>query len=181
MRLFAHKNRQHTGFTIVELLIVIVIIAILAAITIVAYNGIQQRARDSARKQDLATLAKAIKLYQVDVGNYAQANCGNGTGTGWLHSDYDGAGPHVSVNNCLLGNGPHSSQNYLGSVRKDPSGLDACSGVACTAYMKASCGLGTWVMAHLETLPEATGTETDATCQPGWDSAYGINYVLKVD
>ena len=41
-------QRNLRGFTIVELLIVIVIIAILAAITIVAYNGIQQRARDSA-------------------------------------------------------------------------------------------------------------------------------------
>ncbi|MCA9336117.1 prepilin-type N-terminal cleavage/methylation domain-containing protein, partial [Candidatus Saccharibacteria bacterium] len=46
------KNKK-TGFTIVELLIVIVVIAILAAITIVAYNGIQQRSRDSIRKSDL--------------------------------------------------------------------------------------------------------------------------------
>ena len=37
-----------SGFTIVELLIVIVVIAILAAITIVAFNGIQERARASA-------------------------------------------------------------------------------------------------------------------------------------
>ena len=36
------------GFTIVELLIVIVVIAILAAITIVAYTGIQNRAYDTA-------------------------------------------------------------------------------------------------------------------------------------
>ncbi|MCA9336234.1 prepilin-type N-terminal cleavage/methylation domain-containing protein, partial [Candidatus Saccharibacteria bacterium] len=49
------KIRKHrlSGFTIVELLIVIVVLAILAAITIVAYNGIQQRSRDSIRKSDL--------------------------------------------------------------------------------------------------------------------------------
>jgi len=41
-----HKNLRR-GFTIVELLIVIVVIAILAAISIVAYNGIQARAENS--------------------------------------------------------------------------------------------------------------------------------------
>ena len=39
--------RKNVGFTIVELLIVIVVIGILAAITIVAYNGIQDRAKSS--------------------------------------------------------------------------------------------------------------------------------------
>jgi len=38
----------HDGFTIVELLIVVVVIAILAAITIVSYNGVQAQAKRSA-------------------------------------------------------------------------------------------------------------------------------------
>lgn len=60
------RNKRRDGFTIVELLIVIVVIAILAAITIVAYNNIQQRARDSRRAQDLKNIKKAVLLYQVD-------------------------------------------------------------------------------------------------------------------
>lgn len=61
---------RKSGFTIVELLIVIVVIAILAAITIVAYNGIQNRARTSALSSSLQTAAKKILLYQVeDPGN----------------------------------------------------------------------------------------------------------------
>ena len=40
-------TRRTSGFTIVELLIAIVVIAILAAITTVAYNGIQERVRDA--------------------------------------------------------------------------------------------------------------------------------------
>ncbi len=54
------------GFTIVELLIVIVVIAILAAITVVAYNGIQARAQDSAITNDLASIKKKIELYKID-------------------------------------------------------------------------------------------------------------------
>lgn len=53
------------GFTIVELLIVIVVIAILAAITIVAYNGIQQRARDTRRASDIAQIKKALLAYDA--------------------------------------------------------------------------------------------------------------------
>ena len=54
------------GFTIVELLIVIVVIAILAAISVVAYNGIQNRAADSAVVSDLAVLKKKIEVYKID-------------------------------------------------------------------------------------------------------------------
>ena len=51
-------NRNHTGFTIVELLIVIVVIAILAAITIVAFNGIQDRARFGSYRSDITAINK---------------------------------------------------------------------------------------------------------------------------
>jgi prepilin-type N-terminal cleavage/methylation domain-containing protein len=59
-------RKTTSGFTIVELLIVIVIIGILAAITIVAYNGIQDRARVSSVSSALSQSAKKLKLYQVD-------------------------------------------------------------------------------------------------------------------
>lgn len=69
--------KRQKGFTIVELLIVIVIIGILAAITIVAYNGIQQRARDSARTSDIAGIQKALELYRADNGVYPSVGSDN--------------------------------------------------------------------------------------------------------
>lgn len=57
-----------SGFTIVELLIVIVVIAILAAISVVAYTGIQQRANNSSRIAVGDQWVKAFKLYEAQTG-----------------------------------------------------------------------------------------------------------------
>lgn len=59
------KQIKSKGFTIVELLIVIVVIAILAAITIVAYNGIQNRAHTTAQKTAAENVAKKIESYNA--------------------------------------------------------------------------------------------------------------------
>lgn len=61
---------QQKGFTIVELLIVIVVIGILAAIVIVAFNGIQSRARDAERTSDIRTIHKKLEVFYADKGYY---------------------------------------------------------------------------------------------------------------
>lgn len=65
---------RKNGFTIVELLIVIVVIAILAAITIVAFNGVQSSSRDAVKKQDVAAIVKALEAYYAEKGYYPNAN-----------------------------------------------------------------------------------------------------------
>ncbi len=60
------KKNTEQGFTIVELLIVIVVIAILAAITIVSYNGIKQRANASAAKSNAASVKSVAEAYNSD-------------------------------------------------------------------------------------------------------------------
>ena len=61
---------KQSGFTIVELLIVVVVIAILAAITIVAYNGIQNRAKSSAAQALANNVAKKAEAYNTVANTY---------------------------------------------------------------------------------------------------------------
>lgn len=58
-------NHTSSAFTIVELLIVVVVIAILAAITIVAYNGVTGRAKASAAQSAAETASKKVLTYMV--------------------------------------------------------------------------------------------------------------------
>jgi prepilin-type N-terminal cleavage/methylation domain-containing protein len=61
-----NRHRKQLGFTIVELLIVIVVIGILAAITVVAYNGIQDRAQRAKITSDLRNIENAINMARAD-------------------------------------------------------------------------------------------------------------------
>lgn len=58
------------GFTLVELLIVIVVMGILVTITFATYRGLQQRAQSTATQEDLATIARQMRVYQIKHGGY---------------------------------------------------------------------------------------------------------------
>lgn len=173
---------KQKAFTIVELLIVIVVIGILAAITIVAYNGVQARSRDNVRKSDLSQIAKSLHLYNIDEDNYLSATGGCSSGGGWFHNDYDGTGPLKSMRQCL------ADKNLLSTTINDPQYSLGCTVVVasplqenCFYYMKYDCGGIAYLFANLESLPHST-TDTDSfTCQPTLDSRYGMNYVLRVN
>lgn len=54
------------GFTLVEIMIVIVVVAILATITIVGYSNVQDRTHDAAVKSDLSSAAKLLNVFKVN-------------------------------------------------------------------------------------------------------------------
>jgi prepilin-type N-terminal cleavage/methylation domain-containing protein len=63
-------NKSQSGFTIVELLIVIVVIGILAAITIVAYNGVTARANTTSAQAAAGSALKKAEAYNVEEAGY---------------------------------------------------------------------------------------------------------------
>lgn len=67
------KYRQ-SGFTLVELTIVIVVIAVIAAVVIVGYTNITTGARDSERKAELGDVMIALKRYREDNGGYPRCD-----------------------------------------------------------------------------------------------------------
>jgi len=74
-------NPKLSGFTIVELLVVIVVIGILAAITIVSYTGISNKAITASLQSDLTNASNQLKMYQVEYGSYPESPLTNGCPT----------------------------------------------------------------------------------------------------
>lgn len=108
-------KRKETGFTIVELLIVIVVIGILAAIVIVAFNGVQGRAKDTQRDNDLKSVQKALELYYIDNGGYPICN---GTGTNVAPF----ANSSGLLASCLA---DELIPKYIGALPEDPTNDNA--------------------------------------------------------
>ena len=69
-------NPKERGFTIVELLIVIVVIGILAAISIVAYNGVQNRAKTSSGQSQANSIVKKFEALNAVKGAYYTSAAG---------------------------------------------------------------------------------------------------------
>jgi prepilin-type N-terminal cleavage/methylation domain-containing protein len=166
------KNKQ-SAFTIVELLIVIVVIGILAALVLNTFSGAQAKARDTKRITDIAAIKNALIAYAVEKGDYAK-NCGNGSGSGWFSYTYPG---YTSTAQCLKDAG------YLNEILVDPSGCHA-GGSSCSTdkgkYMKYTCGDATYVYGRLE--GESPSLFTGSECAASYvRDSLGMNYVVRVD
>lgn len=105
MQAWASKKlrQSRSGFTIIELLVVMVVIAILVTITVVAYTGIQQRSRDARRESDVTKLKIAIEKYHADKSQYPDV-CPGGDSV-----------------DCAVSNLTSALQPYLSEIPHDPT------------------------------------------------------------
>ena len=91
-----------------ELLIVIVVIAILAAISIVAYNGIQNKAKAAAAASAASQVANKLAVYQTDNGVYptqlSDANINDTSSTTYQYTVNNSASPQTYCVTVTVGN-----------------------------------------------------------------------------
>lgn len=130
-------SEDRGGFTIVELLIVIVVIAILAGLVIVTYSGIQQRARDTERKTDLKAIQGHLERYWADNAKYPLlADMNDATSGGFRQVNFQGlpseafADPKNAGSQQLCGTASGTCYGY-GLL---PAGCDNATGGDCTNY-----------------------------------------------
>lgn len=130
-------NARRTGFTIVELLIVIVVIGILAAITIVAYNGIQAKATVASLQSDLENDNKQLIAYLTtsSTGFPTAIDCSSTPAANTICLKSSGTTTYqYSVNNASLSSPTYcitatnnTTSYYIGSSTSAPA-VGACPG-----------------------------------------------------
>jgi prepilin-type N-terminal cleavage/methylation domain-containing protein len=147
------------GFTLVELMVVITVIAILMTIAIVSFTRIQKQARDTKRKADIRTLETALQAYYTELQHYP------------IQPTVLDAGSALSS---------FLSPNYIPSIPTAPLGSASTNGNTsymyisdtngftyslCTALETASTSAGMWVVSTSNA--GGFGTADVACCAPG--------------
>lgn len=91
-----------TGFTLVEILVSVAVIAILSTIVYMSVGAARDKTYDTQRKSDLAQLGIALKLYREDNGAYPAPGCGANWEAGEPNPAYSSPGPADPVGNWYV-------------------------------------------------------------------------------
>jgi prepilin-type N-terminal cleavage/methylation domain-containing protein len=151
------NTSKSTGFTIVELLIVIVVIGILAAITIVAYNGVQSKARFSKTQSDIKSIQRNIEAYNAMNGSYPS------TGGNWKFQRQDG--------NAFIPGLVPGITNSLPNITDGPTG-----GVTNNTYVYTSNGTDyKLIRLYQPSIPTDEWTQVPQVMKDGtWTDRWGV-------
>jgi prepilin-type N-terminal cleavage/methylation domain-containing protein len=167
-------KKSVSGFTLVEVLIVITVIAILVAIGIVSYSGVQARARDSKRIEDVAHIGRSLQLWAGTDKSLASFGGGSGgQGYGWFENNYGGV--NIAIKQVLI-------NNKLATLGiRDPRFVNMSQDYVISLCTTASDNRRV-IMAKLENAPTQTVAQqiTQAGCTSGsystWVTTNGMNY-----
>ena len=143
-------NSKQRGFTIVELLIVIVVIGILAALVITTFTGIQQKARDTERTTDVKAIHGQVEAYYAQNGKYptlANLNDSTWRGTNMKGLDAEALKDPKGSAQTLVASPSGTAYSYAVT----PANCDNASNGDCTGYTLTATleGGGTFVKTNL--------------------------------
>ena len=182
-----NKAVNSRGFTIVELLIVIVVIAILAGISIATYSGIQERAHSTAIINGIKSTEKALRLYGTQ----------KGINSWWIDNSSDLAGVGNSRIESIIATQPEFKA-YLQQVQpvrgvnSNEWFYDNDGDVMATGCTTASNGVGLYIYdlaansssINPSILQKVDDTMDDGNLNCGKLRSYGNNglrYILSYD
>lgn len=136
-------QKKQAGFTVVELLIVIVVIGILAALVLNTFSGVQARGRDTERKTDVNSIATQLEAFYA-LNNYypTLANLQDTASGGWVETNLEGVDVDAFVDQdgdgLVAGTDATNDDEYMYSVL--PAGCDntttECEQFTLTAYQE---------------------------------------------
>lgn len=118
--------KKQKGFTLVELLIVIIIIGILATLVIITFTGVQAKARDSKRQTDITAIDATVSAFFAQYGFYPTQADLSQTGNGNFNSTF------------LKGFDPAA----LVDPKGNPAGTNPCTVDSATCYGYVAAGTG---------------------------------------
>jgi prepilin-type N-terminal cleavage/methylation domain-containing protein len=197
------RIQSTTGFTVVELLVVIVVLGIVTTVAVFGYGNWRGTTNDAKRRSDVQQVANSLSAYAIKANNYVEATSGcgrDGEGNGWLGAGpaHTGAGTYPrSIVECLQDANVLSVDSYVDPSKCIWNSSATCGvsgGTPTKAYMKATCMKSgrkvTYVMAYLETKPQIK-TTVDALCDVGtvdgfdsttqkWGTNFSMNYYVTV-
>ena len=133
-------KRKQSGFTIVELLIVIVVIGILAAIVITTFTGVQKKGRDADRKSDVNAIYSQVEVYFAQEGKYptlANLNDGDFRNTNLKGLSADALTDPKGSGATLVGAPVANAYSYVVTPTGCDNSTTDCIGFTLTATLEA--------------------------------------------